>query len=130
MKSFFQKFSSLQDKRITSLKQEGDCLILAFSDGSTIEAGYWRLNGGSSKLSSFDHGLKYGLSSPIDAIEELRKYLTDKVVINGVVEVETGDLIFHFENSLWLQIFNFTGNEAWEVTFSDGSGQLSNYFQK
>lgn len=40
---------------------------------------------------------------------------------------ETGDLIFDFTGNIKLQVLNFTGYEIWEITFPNGTGELSNF---
>ncbi len=40
---------------------------------------------------------------------------------------ETGDLRFTISGEFILEAFNFTGYEIWELTFSDGTGEYSNY---
>jgi hypothetical protein len=58
-----------------------------------LQAAYWRLSeNGSASYSSFDHQQQYGLPAIIDAIQELQKRLNDRVVMEAVLDQETGDL--------------------------------------
>jgi hypothetical protein len=106
-------------------------IIMSFSDGTKLQAFYWRLiEDGRALLSSFDHQQKYGLLAPIDAKEQLSKILKDKICSDAQLDAETADLIFLFGKTTKLQIFNFTGYEIWDIRFPDGSGELSNYALK
>jgi hypothetical protein len=101
---------------------------LLFTNGSKLRAEYWRVTkGGKADISSFDHQQQYGLPAPIDAISELQQQLQDKIVTNAQLDRETGDLLFQFTDNIKFQVFNFTGYEVWEFTFSDGKGEYSNY---
>jgi hypothetical protein len=82
---------------------------------------------GRASFSSFDHQQKYGLPVVIDAIQELRERLADKVVEEAVLDEETGDLLFRFTHDTKLQILNVTGYEIWDIRFPDGTGEYSNY---
>jgi hypothetical protein len=82
---------------------------------------------GTAVLSSFDNQQQYGLPSPLDAIEKLREELLHKTVTDAQLVKETGDLLFQFADNSSYQVFNFTGYEAWEINFPDGTGEYSNY---
>ena len=98
-----------------------------FEDGTKLSAVYWRLVHGRSPISVFDHRQRYGLPAPIDAIQLLRKALQGQAVTSAELDRTTGDLRFGFESGARLEVFNFTGYEIWEITFPDGTGELSNY---
>ena len=99
-----------------------------FTVGTKLRADYWRLmQGGKTLISSFDHKQQYGLPKPLDAIEELRKVLSEKVVTSGKIDRDTGDLHFEFSENVSLHIFNVSGYEVWEVNFPDGTCEYSNY---
>jgi hypothetical protein len=101
---------------------------LSFSDGSKLEAAYWRVfRDGRASVSSFDHLQQYGLPSPMDSIEALQEILKDKILATVELERESGDLWFLFSERIKFQVFNFTGYEVWHFTFPDGTGQFSNY---
>lgn len=107
---------------------DGCDLVIKFSEGSQLQCSYWRLiKNGVHRLSSFDDKQQYGLPSPINAIEELKTELRDKVVSQVLFDKETGDIIFNFSSDLKLQALNFTGYEVWTITFSDRTGEYSNY---
>jgi hypothetical protein len=111
------------------LPEEGQVSItLEFSDGTRLKAVYWRLIvDGRRHQSSFDHGQKYGLQSPVDAKEGLRSILTGRECVDVRLETETGDLRLDFADNVHLQVFNFTGYEIWTIYFADGRVQYSNY---
>jgi hypothetical protein len=98
------------------------------ANSACLTAEYWRLlEGGKATISSFDHRQKYGLPEPIDAIKRLQELLRGKLVLSAALDHSTGDLLFEFEGMACLQVFNFTGYEIWEIRFSDGTGEYSNY---
>jgi hypothetical protein len=101
---------------------------LTFSEGTRFRADFWRLvTKGKPLLSSFDHQQKYGLPSPIDAIDELKREIHDQALSSIRFDEETGDLEFEFVNQSKFQAFNFTGYEVWEISYPDGTGEYSNY---
>jgi hypothetical protein len=103
-------------------------LALLFANGTRLQANYWRLiNNGQGGISSFDHQQQYGLPAQIDAIRELQELIQNRFVIDARLDRKTGDLIFNFEGNIELQIFSFTGYEAWEINFPNGAGEYSNY---
>ena len=101
---------------------------VSFNDGTKLAAQFWRLIKGNRPLVSiFDHRQKYGLPAPVDAIQLLKSELEGNVIISAEMSETTGDLHFHFEREIKLEVFNFTAFEIWELTFADGTGELSNY---
>lgn len=101
---------------------------LRFSTGAALEAFYWRvIKDKRAAVSSFDHKQIYGLPAPINAVEVLRDELSTRRVIAADLDQETGDLSFTFSESLLVQVFNFTGDEIWELRFPDGTVEYSNY---
>jgi hypothetical protein len=103
-------------------------VLLLFGEGTKLQAEFWRLiEHGRASFSSFDHQQKYGLPVVIDAIQELRERLADKMVEEAVLDEETGDLLFRFTHDTKLQILNVTGYEIWDIRFPDGTGEYSNY---
>jgi hypothetical protein len=101
---------------------------LRFSDGTLLRVDYWRLLlNDKAGISSFDHGHKYGLLRPIDAIKHLQDQLRNKRVVDAGLEPRTGDLFFRLDEGVELQGFNLTGYEVWEIQFTDGTGEYSNY---
>jgi hypothetical protein len=103
-------------------------VFLLFSNGTTLQAEYWRLiESSAASYSSFDHLQKYGLPSTIDAVEELRNRLSGKTVLSALHDRETGDLIFKFSGNTKLQILNVTGYEIWELRLPSGAVEYSNY---
>ena len=119
--------SKLQGNSVIVSAENGGVHLL-FSDGTKLEAHYWRvISSGKEVVSSFDHQQKYGLPAPVDAISELRTTLQEKKVTEAHWDHETGDLHFHFTSKVKLQVFAFSGYEVWEINFPDGTGEFSNY---
>ena len=101
---------------------------LFFTNGTKIEAEYWRLViEGKTCISSFDHQQKYGLPAPIDAVNILRETLQDKLVRSAFLDHKTGDLRFEFAGDITLQVFSPTSYEDWTIIFPDGTGEYSNH---
>jgi hypothetical protein len=128
-----QRLLKLQNDTISILvndtpDQEGTAhIIIKFADGTILKASYWRLIvDRKSRLSSFDHGTKYGLPQPIDAKAFLINSLDGKICQAVHFDEETADFVFDFEQNKKLQIFNFTSYEIWDILFPDGKGEYSN----
>jgi hypothetical protein len=103
-------------------------IIIEFSNTAKLRAEYWRIIvEGHHRLSSFDHLQLYGLPARIDARQELRNILAAQSIMEARWDRETGDLIFDFTGNIKLQVLNFTGYEIWEITFPNGTGELSNF---
>jgi len=102
-------------------------VALDFSDGSRLEAVFWRIiKNGATGLSSFDHQHQYGLPARIDALKELQKELHNKTVTEARFDKETGDLLFQFTGNVKVQVFNVTAYEIWHIKFADGTEEYSN----
>lgn len=102
--------------------------VLGFEDGTRLSAQFWRLIKDRKPLVSiFDHRQKYGLPEPVDAIGMLEREVKGKAVVSAELDLVTGDLRFGYEGELTLEVFNFTGFEIWDMRFSDGTMELSNY---
>lgn len=112
-----------------SLNGFGQAAIeIEFSDEAVLRAYYWRLICDSkATLSSFDHQQKYGLASPIDAIEQLKSALNNNFLESIKLDRETGDLLLLFKEKKKLQVFNFSGYEVWSIYFPEGAQEFSNY---
>lgn len=97
--------------------------------GALLRCSHWRLVcDGRQRVNNFEHGLRYGLPSPIDAIGTLRENLLEKRVRKVNVDEEMGDLVFDFEEPVRLVVLNLhQGYESWELVLGDGVGELSNY---
>ena len=105
---------------------EGTAAIsIKSSDGTTLQAFYWRLvQDGRAQLTSFDHQKKYGLPAPIDAKKQVSSRLAGKICRNVQFDGETGDLTFILGETSKLQVFNFTGYEIWTLRHLPRSGKV------
>jgi hypothetical protein len=102
--------------------------VLRIDDGTVVRAQFWRLIGsGKPRVSIFDHGMQYGLPSPVDAIAILRESVRGRRILSATMSASTGDLLLTFEDGWEMEIFNFTAFEIWHVEFPDGTGEYSNY---
>jgi len=101
---------------------------LYFSDGSRLRTNYWRIIfDGQNRTSSFDHRQKYGLPAPVDAFAQMAEILDRRNLREAKWDARTGDLVLLFEPNVELQVLNLTGFEDWEIHFSNGTGEYSNF---
>lgn len=106
---------------------DGVDLVLSFGNGVVLSAAYWRLLTPKQELSSFDHNQQYGLAAPMNANDELKKLLAECNLIDVDLDLHAGDLTLTFADGASLQVFGFTGYEAWTIAFPDGASEFSNY---
>lgn len=126
--SFIESVNDLVGKSVVKIESCDGSIKMHLSDGVKISSTFWRLLGlQNERLSSFDDGMKYGLTSSVDSHRRLAEVVVGKALVTANFTLASGDLEFEFVGSLKLQIFNFSGNEVWEVEFAEGSGQLSNF---
>lgn len=124
-----RKINSLSSSLIQKVSEESNtstAAILNLSSGATIYGAYWRLLSTARNISSFDHRQKYGLNTPINAIDSLREVILNKKIISTSLDPQTGDLEIKSE-AFKLQIFNFSGYEVWEVKLPNDETVLSNH---
>lgn len=131
---FNSSLSALIGTRVSILPGNGypepgqASVLFRFSTGAKLTAAYWRIiEGAKAGISSFDHEQKYGLPAPIDAVAVLRDCLADREVTRASLDHTTGDLLFAFSGEVSVQVFNFTAYEIWDMSFSDGAVEYSNY---
>lgn len=92
----------------------------------------WRIIvDGAIRLGWRDHGQKFGLPAPVDAVREATKLLGDSEVQSATVAAETADLVITFRSACRFEIFNDSaGYEAWmlnapgESLVGQGGGRL------
>jgi hypothetical protein len=56
-----------------------------------------------------------------------QRELDGKTLREARRDASTGDVVFFFEPNVELQVFDFIGYEDWEIHFSNGTGEYSNY---
>lgn len=128
-------FSWMVGQRITQVSfNEPSLWFFSFGTNSGIGAECpWRvLEHGSIAVSCEDHGQKYGLPAPIDAVASASSLLVG-VEIKGVkVREGTADILISLAGDIHLEIIPFSsGYEGWQVTcpsghqvIAQGGGQL------
>ncbi len=124
------KIKSLVGQTFNKLEKESDASgYLYLSNGAKIYISYWRCYASEkSKFSSFDDKQKYGFAVPMDSLNLLKEAILNVEISSIKLTESFFDIEIRLVNNAVLQVFNFTGNEVWEVTFSDGTTILSNYF--
>jgi hypothetical protein len=86
-----------------------------------IESSWNIIAEGRVSLASGDHGLKYGLSSPIDAIANAAILLAERKIIGASVDQFSADLAISFEGVVFLRTFNdSSGYESWQLAGPKG----------
>ena len=96
--------------------------------GTLCTNSLWRvLVGGRHAFGSGDHGQKYGLPAPKDAVALGRARLVGRRAVEIAALRGTGDLRILLEGGVTLEIFaTSTGYEPWQVYWPDGSGVFAN----
>jgi len=103
-------------------------VVLHFSNGTTLDAFYWRLIAeGAVAFSSFDHNQRYGNARDFDAKKSLIERLNGTQCRCLELDEETADLEVSFSSDMKLQVFSFTAYEIWRIRFPDGVEGYSNH---
>lgn len=127
-KSFLESLNALSGHSIKKVENVDGATVIYFSNDDKISGVYWRLIGlPEERLSSFDDGQNYGLPEKINATKKLADAVVGKSAFSVKFDSASGDLEIELSSNFKIQVFNFSGNEVWEVEFHDGSGQLSNF---
>ena len=105
----------LVGKSCTRISNDGAQFTFEFGEARFVSASLWRiLNGGQIRLTSLDHGRRYGLPAPFDAVAEAKDELVGKRVVDVRVTEASADVELLFEDDRTLQFLtDSTGYEAW-----------------
>lgn len=68
------------------------------------------------------------METPLDMDSEIKKCILKQTVTSAEIS-SAGDITITLANHAHLQIFNFTSYEAWEIQFTDGTSEYSNYWK-
>lgn len=102
-------------------------VFIEFENDYSVSFSVWRVFGKDLRISKFDHNQKYGLPKPINAFEELCKYVKVGMLVDSLnINRHTGDLNIELETGITIQCLNLTGHEEWELNTPEGM-MLSNY---
>jgi hypothetical protein len=110
--------------------------FFTFDDHSTIcTESPWRLiTEEGIRVTSEDHGQKFGLPAPVDAADLSRRILGDSKINRTDVRDKTSDLVLNFSNHAVLEFLNLSsGFEAWrsvhgtQQVFCIGGGGLTEF---
>jgi hypothetical protein len=106
-------------------------------DSITTESTWRLVTAAGIKATSEDHGHKFGLPAPLDAIDILKKTISQHIVEQYKLDPITGDLLLSFENKCELQFLNLSsGYESWHIVHGAqeilcmGSGKLHEFENK
>ena len=92
--------------------------------GSITTECLWRLiRDGRIAITSEDHGQRFGLPEPVDAVSFVTSLLANASIQRVEFRDGTADLAIHFGGDLCLEfITTSSGFESWQITAHDGSG--------
>jgi Family of unknown function (DUF6188) len=114
--------SSLNDTLIgaslKSLEKKDYSWFFRFGESITIETeSDWRcIADGHIVVTSSDHGQKFGLPAPVDAIAEIVPRISGRPVRAASIGEATGDLQIDFGDGLQLQFIQMSsGYESWHL---------------
>ena len=88
---------------------------------------FWRIiNNGRIVFGSGDDIHQFGLPVPVDREVRSRDILGSSRLTQIIVEDDTADLQFHFQNGARLEIINSScGYEGWQAGYSDGEVEVN-----
>jgi hypothetical protein len=104
--------------RVKELGKQNYTWFFDFDGGGNITTeSTWRLvTADGIKVTSEDHGQKFGLPTPLDVVDVAKKTIEYQTINQYTVDPRTGDLILHFEGDCELQFLNLSsGYEAWHI---------------
>lgn len=92
-----------------------------FGEGSLAVDGLWRIiEGGQVRLTSRDHGQRFGLPEPIDAYREASSKLYGRIVLEVRLAEGSADLSIEFDGGQRLEVFtDSSGYECWNFRAPD-----------
>ncbi len=108
--------------------------LFEFSQGDVIcTESEWRLvTTEGVHVTSEDHGHRFGLAAPVDALERVRIIIGSDPVIQAIHEANTGDLFVKFADQRYFQFLQLScGYESWRLFLADreficlGGGQYA-----
>ena len=102
---------------VTIDKRECDWVI-EFASRFVMAVGtLWRLVGATYVcVTSEDHGHQFGLPAPVDAAAKANDLLSEATIQAVEFDARTGDLRFHFNDTLSLEIVTTSsGYESWQM---------------
>lgn len=94
-------------------------------DGGTclVAATLWRfIENGRVRVTSEDHGHRFGLPEPVDAYARLEESVGNRAVSSAAIDARTGDLKIGFGPEMSLEVLSTScGYENWTLHNVDGS---------
>ncbi len=120
-------------RRLKNIEKQDYTWLVLLDDGSTITTeSLWRLITENGIIISLeDHGQKFGLAAPLDAIKIMKETIEQKTIKEFKIESRTGDLSILFDNAAELQfLVDSSGYENWHIVHGSqevicmGSGKL------
>jgi hypothetical protein len=94
----------------------------SFGDSGVTVTSPWRIRAkGAIAISGYDHGQKFGLAAPVDAIKEALKLVSRSKVSAIIIDSETADLRIEFANGYSVEVFHeSSGHEGWNIASKKG----------
>ncbi len=110
----------LEERRLISAAKQDFTWSFTFSDGATIstESGWRLITSEGVRVTSQDHGQRFGLPEPIDALARVVAATEGKKVRKCRLAERTSDLALDFEGEVTLQFLNLScGFESWKAHY-------------
>lgn len=117
MKKMTIDLNWLIGNRVKDIGKKDYTWFFVFDGGSITTESTWRLvTAEGIKASSEDHGHKFGLPAPLDAIDETKKTVSQQTIKQYNLNARTGDLSLHFNGDCELHFLNLSsGYESWHI---------------
>ena len=114
-------------------RREHEWLLMLDGDTQIVVGCLWRLlEAGRVRLTSQDHGQRFGLPDPVDAAGEAALRIAGHRISRAEVSAGTLDLDLHLDSGVVFQIIpDSSGFEAWQVcgpmgqVIATGGGELA-----
>lgn len=110
--------TALVGRRLISIDRYDFSWPFGFSGDFSITAeSSWRIViDGSVRLGDVDHGQRFGLPAPVDAVASAEKLLMGRLVEAEIPGMVRADLTLRFEDGAMLQLLaQSSGYEAWQL---------------
>jgi murein DD-endopeptidase MepM/ murein hydrolase activator NlpD len=94
----------------------------SFGNSGLTVTSPWRIRSqGSIAVAGYDHGQRFGLPAPVDAVNETLRLVSSSSVDGIAIDPETADLRISFQNGCALEVFHeSSGHEGWNIASKSG----------
>ena len=123
-------------RQLTAVEKRDYSWIFRFGDdaGVMTESAWRLMDGNRIVVASEDHGHKFGLPAPVDAVSKLQSFIVGRTVEAAEISMSSGDLIVAFGGTMQLQFLQLSsGYESWRLsvqgaeTICTGGGGVAHF---